>query len=179
MKKAIQLAICAAAMLAGFVSAGNAQTHQMNMSDSSMAMPMDMEPSMPAEDPLQAIPATLKTMFDRPDKPLTVGPVVVQGNWAIAGWKQDERGGRALLKKGPRGWRLHLCSGDGIRDAVSLEKIGLPADDAKALSVSLHDEEAKLDPATISLFASFEGTVVMREEAESEAGHAGHAGHAQ
>lgn len=179
MKKTIHLSLCAAAMLAGFVSAANAQTHHLNMSGGAMAMPMDIEPNVPEEYPLQTIPATLKTMFDRPDKPLTVGPVVVQGNWAIAGWTQDERGGRALLKKGPRGWRLHLCSGDGIRDAVSLEKIGLPADDAKALSVSLHEAEAKLDTATISLFASFEGTVVMREEAASEDGHAGHAGHAQ
>nr|WP_245278027.1 copper uptake system-associated protein [Rhizobium leguminosarum] len=38
-------------------------------------------------------------MFERPDKPLDIAPVVIQADWAIVGWRQDGRGGRALLKK--------------------------------------------------------------------------------
>ena len=42
----------------------------------------------------------LKRQFDRPDAPLKVQPVVVLGDAAVAGWFQQDRGGRALLRKG-------------------------------------------------------------------------------
>ncbi|MDM9645612.1 copper uptake system-associated protein [Rhizobium sp. S163] len=146
----------------------------------SMEMPgMDMDAKAAPDDPSQSIPATLKIMFDRPEKPLVVEPVVVQGDWAIAGWQQDGRGGRALLMKTAHGWRLHLCSGDGIKDAASLEKIGLSTGDASALSSSLRAAEAKLDPNVVSLFASFEGTVMMGKETSADSSHSGHEGHAQ
>lgn len=139
-------------------------------------MKMDMDMSGPP--PEEAIPATLKTMFERPDKPLTILPVVVQNDWAIAGWQQDGRGGRALLKKGHHGWSVFLCSGDGIREAAALEKVGLSTADAAALSADLAEAEARLDPKTLALFASFEGTVMMAGEA-GDAGQGGHEGHGQ
>nr|WP_280950613.1 copper uptake system-associated protein [Rhizobium esperanzae] len=126
----------------------------------------------------QAIPAGLKTMFETPDKPLTVMPVVVEGDWAIAGWQQDGRGGRALLKKGHAGWSVHLCSGDSLRDAAALEKIGLSKDVATGLAAKLKQAETGLDPRVLALFASFEGTVMMHAAA-NDAGHGGHEGHAQ
>jgi hypothetical protein len=137
-------------------------------------MKMDMSGPPPEE----AIPATLKTMFERPDKPLTILPVVVRNDWAIAGWQQDGRGGRALLKKGHHGWSVFLCSGDGIREAAALEKVGLSAGDAKALAADLAEAESKLDPKILALFASFEGTVLMAGEA-GDAGQGGHEGHGQ
>jgi copper(I)-binding protein len=144
----------------------------------SMSMPgMDMGTMHhQVEDPKQAIPATLKTMFERPDKPLIVGPVVVQNDWGIAGWQQDGHGGRALLKNSEHGWRLHLCSGDGITKAADLQKIGLSATDAAALSARLKDAESSLSPQIVSLFASFEGTVLMGDDA-GQAEHGGHEGH--
>ena len=42
-----------------------------------------------ADDPQRAIPARLKVMFERLDKPLDIAPVVVQADWAIVGWRQD------------------------------------------------------------------------------------------
>lgn len=142
---------------------------------SGMAMGADAA----SDDPQQAIPKTLKTMFETPDKALLVEPVVVQNDWAIAGWQQDGRGGRALLKRGPHGWRVHLCSGDGIKDAEALQKIGMSQSDAVALSASLRDAEAKLDPKVVSLFATFDGTVMMGEETGGAGGQGGHEGHSQ
>ncbi|NEK18382.1 copper uptake system-associated protein [Rhizobium leguminosarum] len=139
---------------------------------------MDMSSMPVADDPQQTIPKTLKTMFETADKPLTVEPIVVQGDWAIAGWQQDGRGGRALLKNGHHGWNVHLCSGDGIKDAASLQKVGLSTDDATALAARLRDAEAKLDPKIVALFASFEGTVMMADE-ESAAAAGGHEGHSK
>lgn len=58
---------------------------------------MQMEPQ--SADPQEAIPTKMKVIFETADKPLTVGPVAVEGDWAVAGWTQEGRGGRALLKK--------------------------------------------------------------------------------
>ncbi len=171
--------------IAGPLDAGPQDHSSMDMPDMSNMPGMSDMPGMTADgtaasdESAQSIPAILKTMFERADKPLTVEPVVVQGDWAIAGWRQDGRGGRALLKKGPHGWRLTLCSGDGIKDAASLEKVGLTSVDAAALATALHDAEAKLDPGIVKLFASFEGTVKIAEDQGGEGGHGGHQGHAQ
>ncbi|MBW9054806.1 copper uptake system-associated protein [Rhizobium mesosinicum] len=143
-----------------------------------MNMPGKEGMDMSGPPPEEAIPETLKTMFERPDKPLTILPVVVEKDWAIAGWQQDGRGGRALLKKGHHGWNVFLCSGDGIRQAAALEKAGLSIGDAKALAADLAEAESKLDPKVLALFASFEGTVMMAGEA-GDAGQAGHEAHGQ
>lgn len=149
-----------------------------SMDHGAMNMPGMEGMDMSGPPPEEAIPETLKTMFERPDKPLTILPVVVRNDWAIAGWQQDGRGGRALLKKGHHGWSVFLCSGDGIREAAALEKAGLSADDARALAADLADAEAKLDPKVLATFASFEGTVMMAAEA-GDAGQGGHEGHGQ
>lgn len=149
-----------------------------SMDHGAMDMPGMEGMDMSGPPPEEAIPATLKTMFERPDKPLTILPVVVQNDWAIAGWQQDGRGGRALLKKGHHGWSVFLCSGDGIREAAALEKAGLSAGDAKALAADLAEAEARLDPKVLALFTSFEGTVMMAGEA-GDAGQDGHEGHGQ
>lgn len=157
--------------IAGPLDAGGHNDH------GAMSMPgMDRDEMPATDDPQQAIPTTLKTMFETADRPLTVAPVVVRGDWAIAGWQQDGRGGRALLKKGHHGWSVHLCSGDGIREAESLQKAGLSSDDAAALSTSLKDAESTLDPKVFALFASFEGTVMMGAESggAAEESHQGH-----
>jgi len=143
-----------------------------------MEMPGMEGMDMSGPPPEEAIPATLKTMFERPDKPLTILPVVVRNDWAIAGWQQDGRGGRALLKKGHHGWSIFLCSGDGIREATALEKAGLSAEDARALAADLAEAEAGLDPKVLATFASFEGTVMMAGEAGGP-GQGGHEGHGQ
>jgi hypothetical protein len=139
-------------------------------------MNMDLRPML--DDPVQAISATLRTMFEREGRPLLVDPVVVQGNWAIAGWRQDGHGGRALLKKAPQGWWLNVLSGDGIRDAASLEKAGLSNSDAAQLNASLRANEERMDRRAIALFGTFQGTIVLAG-GEGDAGEGGHEGHAK
>ena len=129
------------------------------------------------DDPRQAIAATLKTMFERPQKPLDVTPVVVQADWAIAGWRQDGRGGRVLMKKTHHGWSAYLCSGDSLREVGTLEKLGLSANDAAGLAAGLKEAEASLDSSALALFSSFEGTVMLMDEASKGAG-GGHERHA-
>lgn len=111
------------------------------------------------------IPVKLKSIFESEGKPLAVAPVVVSGGWAIAGWTQDGRGGRALLKQKADGWSIHLCSGDSLKDAGILQQIGIAEHDAQTLAVNLASAEATLDAKTLALFASFEGTVMVEGEA--------------
>ncbi|MGE6786429.1 copper uptake system-associated protein [Ensifer adhaerens] len=123
--------------------------------------------------PELAIPAKLKAMFETPDKPLSVEPVVVEGDWAIAGWAQDGRGGRALLKRKAEGWSIHLCSGDGLKDASALKTMGLAEADATAIAAKLADAEKGIAPEKLALFASFAGTVMVEGD---DAAHGKHKG---
>jgi len=169
--KTVPILIAAVLLLAAPITA-HAETMQMP-DGTTMDMPMDQPPS---GDPQQLISDVLKTMFETPAKPLAIGPVAVQGGWAIAGWQQDGRGGRILLQNGEHGWRPLLCSGDAIRDAAGLEKAGVPEAEAAALADALKNAEADADPKALQAFASFEGTVTLGA-ATAPAAHSGHEGH--
>lgn len=116
------------------------------------------------------ITAKLKAMFETEGHPLAVEPVVVAGDWAIAGWTQDGKGGRALLKRKAEGWGIHLCSGDSLKEAATLHQIGIPEADAEHLAHNLAEAEKGLSVEKLALFSSFEGTVMI-EGAEGEAQH--------
>lgn len=124
--------------------------------------------SMPAGDAEQ-ITMMMKEHFDRADAPLTVEPVVVSGEWAVAGWFQEGRGGRGLLRKDGDGWYIHMCGGEGFKQAGNLMKAGIPHHDAMTIAAGVSEAEAKLGSERIALFDSFEGVV--------EIGKGGHHGH--
>ena len=69
-------------------------------------------------------------------------------------------------------WSIHLCSGDGLKDAAVLHQAGIPEDVAKDIAARVAEAESKLDPAILKQFASFEGTIVI-----DEAGGHGHGAH--
>jgi periplasmic copper chaperone A len=125
-----------------------------------------------AHDAAEHITHVMKAQFDTPDNPLTVEPVTVGGDFAVAGWRQGDKGGRALLRMVDGNWSIHLCSGDGLKDAAVLHQAGIPEDIAKDIAARVAEAEAKLDPAILKQFASFEGTVVI-----DEAGGHGHGAH--
>ncbi|BBE74426.1 copper uptake system-associated protein [Oharaeibacter diazotrophicus] len=132
-----------------------------------------------AHDDVGAVTHLMMATFDKPETPLAVSPVVVEGDFAVAGWTQDGRGGRALLKRKGHDWALHLCAGDALKDATALRQMGIPAADADALAADLAAAEAKEDPARVALFATFEGVVEMNADGghPDHAGHDAHAGH--
>lgn len=114
-----------------------------------------------AHDEAHAIRHLLMHTFDKPEAPLTVDPVTVSGDLAVAGWAQGEMGGRALLKRKDGRWAIVLCSGDALKEAASLVKFGLAAADADAMAAAVVAAEAKLDPALVAKFATFDGVVMM------------------
>ena len=123
-----------------------------------------------ANDDKHVIVHLMKGMFDTPEAPLTVEPVVVLGGNAIAGWVQGDKGGRALLWRVDGQWQIRLCSGDGLKDPKLLENANISAADAATLVAELTAAEAALDPALLAKFSSFQGTMMI----DPAAGHQAH-----
>lgn len=109
-----------------------------------------------------AIRHVLMSTFDKPQARLSVDPIVVQGGHAVAGWTQEQRGGRALLERNPHGqWKITLCAGDGLKDPQMLEMSGLSASAARTLADRVAKAEAGIPAQRRALFATFEGVVRM------------------
>lgn len=106
----------------------------------------------------------MTAQFDRPDSRLTVEPVTVHEDIAVAGWAQGDMGGRALLRRKGDGWTLTLCGGDALKEAKSLQHFGLNAEEADAMAKAVVEAEAKLDPAVVAKFSTFDGVMIMDED---------------
>ena len=109
----------------------------------------------------EAIAATMNATFDRPDAPLDAGPVVVSGAFAVADWTQGDRGGRALFERKGEAWVVRFCSGDALRSADGLVRLGVPQEDADQLAALLAEAERAVAPERIAAMAAFDGTVQM------------------
>ncbi len=129
----------------------------MGMGGAAMTTPQD------ATNPEWVLMAT----FDTPESHLSVAPLVISGDYAIAGWIQGEMAGRALLHLADGAWSIVLCAGDALKDPVALANFGVPAADAEALVTALVAAEATMDPAIVARFATFAGVVMM----DAEDGH--------
>ena len=110
----------------------------------------------------------MMAVFDKPTDPLKVEPVVISGNYAVAGWVQSGKGGRAVLQKAHGQWSIMVCGGDGLKDAKALEQTGMSAATAATLAKSLAAAESKVSADTRKKFAMFDGIVKV------DAGHGNH-----
>ena len=123
-----------------------------------------------------AVAATLMAAFDRPDARLKVEPVVVEGDLAIAGWAQEGRGGRALLRKTSGHWKIILCAGEALKRKEGMITAGIEAAQAGRMAEQVQAAESKLGPAIIALLDSFEGVLTMGVDGAHPPGHAAPAG---
>jgi len=126
----------------------------------------------------------LMQMFDKPEQPLAVDPVTVEGDIAVAGWAQGEMGGRALLRRKGADWQLILCSGDTLTEAKSLQQFGLTAEQAEGMAADVVTAEARLDPSVVQKFSRFDGVMMMQADGShppaggyGEGHSSGHANH--
>ncbi|GAB1477672.1 hypothetical protein MASR2M74_02140 [Paracoccaceae bacterium] len=111
-----------------------------------------------------AIVAIMKAQFDTPENPLTVEPVVVEGEHALASWAQGDKGGRALLERRDGVWTIVLCGGADLRMPAFLTEHGVSS--ADALSKMFNTAEDALGAEKVSLYSSFEGVVMISEPAK-------------
>lgn len=119
------------------------------------------EPSVTGESSSQIrkIEHVMKAQFDKPDAPLKVFPVTVEGDYAVAGWVQNKRGGRALLKKHADSWTIVVCGGDGLRNADVLVQTGMGIAAAEILAKKVQQAELSLSKQQLKQLALFEGVV--------------------
>lgn len=101
----------------------------------------------------------LSTTFDRVDSRVTADPVVISGDYAIAGWTQGEKGGRALLRHERGEWVVVACAGDAFKKADALAASGVPVGDARRLAELQLAAEGGVSKERRRLFDSF-GPVV-------------------
>ena len=119
----------------------------------------------------QQITHVMKAQFDRPDAPLKVHPVVVDGHHAVAGWMQANKGGRALLVKEKDKWSITVCGGDGLRDAKVLAQTGMGNAAAQSLAAKVQSAEAKLSKAQLKQLALFQGELKIEPNTAHGDGH--------
>ena len=114
-------------------------------------------------DPMVDIAAVMKAQFDTPENPLTVAPISVQGEVAIAGWVQGDKGGRAFLRMGDMGWSIEVCAGAGLLQPEMLSGLGLTEADAATLLTAVTAAETGLGAEAVALFDSFDGEMFFTE----------------
>lgn len=138
-----------------------------------LALPVQAQPDATAQ-----ITTSMKAQFERPAAPLTVAPVTVRGDDAVAGWTQDGRGGRALLKRENGQWHITVCAGAGLTQANVLQLAGLDAHQAAQLAQAVQTAEARLSAEQRRQFDSFEGQINVRQAGQGHGHGHGH-GHGQ
>ena len=120
----------------------------------------------------QAIEGAMKALFDKPQAPLAVAPVSIEGDFAVAGWLQAERGGRALLRKDAGNWMIVACGGDGLKQAAVLSQAGLTQASADRLARAVEQAESKLPAEQVKKFSLFGAMVpVDHRHGDSSGAH--------
>jgi len=126
-----------------------------------------MRPGARADDGSEAARRLLFDTFDKPESRLFVDAVVVEGDAAVADWRQGDLGGRAFLKRKNDAWTIALCGGDALKDSATLERLGVSKMRAEALSKRLAAEEERLSPDIVEHFSRFDGLAAV----EADGGH--------
>ena len=117
----------------------------------------------------QAIAYIMKKIFDKPDAPLSVAPVSIEGDSAVAGWIQSGKGGRALLKKEKGQCTIQVCVGDGLTKSATLTMTGMSNAAAAQLAQKVTSAEKKVSASDLKRFSMFEG--IVKVESASHHSH--------
>ena len=117
-----------------------------------------------ADDGAEAARRLLFKTFDRPETRLFVDAIVIEGDAAVADWRQGELGGRAFLTRKGDAWSIALCAGDALKDSATLEKLGVSKANADALARRLAAEETRLSPDIVERFSRFDGMAAVEAD---------------
>lgn len=107
----------------------------------------------------ELIALSIKNQWETPHNLVNIPVIVVGRHFALADWVQGERGGRALLRLSESKWQTLMCGSAQLKSPQSLERAGVPSEEAKLISENLAIKEVDLSPAQLSLIDSFEGIV--------------------
>ena len=82
-------------------------------------------PVAASADQVAAIRRLLSSTFEKPETRLLLDPIVVEENAALVGWIQGDLAGRAFLRDRDGHWVITACGGDALKDASTLQRLGL------------------------------------------------------
>lgn len=137
----------------------------------------------------ERIRGIMRATFDRPEAPLLVEPIVVVGDHAVAGWRQGDLGGRAVLRRAHGEWEIFLCGGDALKSARELQRAGIPEADARAIARELATAEARLPPDAVAALGTLKVVIPVGSPSPAPGGpshdhgggtshdHGGHGAH--
>ena len=118
-----------------------------------------------AQSDAHKIKQTLRTIFDIPGAPLTVKPVSIEGDFAVAGWIQHGTGGRTLLKRQQGQWKIAFCGDSGLIDPANLQKMGLSHSAAARLAETIKTAELGLTEQERVQISKFHGVMQISDGA--------------
>lgn len=127
------------------------------------------------QDQERAIQQVMKAQFDKPNDPLVVKPISIEGSFALAGWLQGANGGRALLQYEHGHWTISVCAGDALLQESTLSQTGMTAHQARELVKNAKMKESKLDTATRHQLSSFQGLLNVKQQGSHAHQHGAHA----
>ena len=143
-----------------------------------LAQLLGTAPALAHGDNEHQITQVLKAQFEKPEAPLRVEPINVEDDFAVAGWSQGGRGGRALLQRDKNHWFISICGGSGLTQADVLQTIGMGNAAAGKLARAVVASESKLGADQRKLFDGFQGMLKV-DPAETHGNHAQHGQHAE
>lgn len=115
--------------------------------------------------------------WNKPDAPLSIGPIAIEGQFAILGWSQGEKGGRAFLRKTDKKWEITFCGGDDLVSQQALIQAGMSAMAADQLLQTLAHEEGAMSNQLKQKFSLFEGIMPVHAEQHGHDYHHGSTNH--
>ena len=110
------------------------------------------------DDEINITQAMLK-QWDKPESRLNVAPIVVATDYAMVGWTQGKKSGRALLHKHHGNWQVLLCCGDALTKTEQLTKASLDVKTTNALIKGFKKQVQQLSVQEIEKMSLFEGIV--------------------
>jgi len=117
------------------------------------------------------ITLTIKNQWETPHHLVEIPVIAVGTNYALADWAQGERGGRALLRLSEGKWQTLMCGSAQLKSAQSLERVGVPSEEAAQISENLAVKEANLSAVQLALIDSFKGIVDVLTDSEHQHEH--------
>ncbi len=111
----------------------------------------------------ELIKHVINTTFDKADSKVKIDPVVVTQPYAVAGWVQGEKAGRALLKLENGKWQLLACGGKGMKTATALMQQGVPENIAVELEKQLSAAETDISNNRVEAFDNFGPNVTFND----------------
>ena len=111
-----------------------------------------------------AIEKAIKAQWDKPNNPIRVPVIVNHGDYAIADWIQEPRGGRALLRRDADNWQTIFCGDVLLSKKAHMINAGVPVSDAEYLEFGLAQAELNISAKDMVLVNSFIGIVDLLTE---------------